>query len=182
MQQMRHDSYDFIDENEDFCTVNSIMHHVTIRPHWMQCVSLLSPVLLLLIVVTILNMVLKFDVLRYIYYIVASAITIYLIYKVTWLLRMKYVITKEQILFVHGVFNYTTDYVELYRVFDYQQRRSIIQQLTGLKTVTIMANDRNTPELSIIGVKNNYDVVKIIRERVEYNKREKNIYEIGNRY
>lgn len=41
--------------------------------------------------------------------------------------------------------------------------------------------DRTNPQLDIYGVKEKLDVVKIIRERVEYNKRRKGIYEITNR-
>ncbi len=96
--------------------------------------------------------------------------------------RIRYIITGEQILYKHGVFSYTTDYIELYRVYDYQQCRSPLQQMTGLKTVVVLANDRINPSLNILGMKNDQDIVNIIRRRVEYNKLKKNVYEIANRY
>lgn len=56
-----------------------------------------------------------------------------------------------------------------------------MQQLAGLKTVSIYSGDRTTPRLDIIGVKANDDIVAVVRERVEYNKLRKGIYEITNR-
>ena len=38
----------------------------------------------------------------------------------------------------------------------------------------------SNPKLDIYGVKERLDVVRIIRERVEYNKKRKGIYEITN--
>ena len=64
---------------------------------------------------------------------------------------------------------------------DYQQHRSLLQQLTGLKTITIMSGDRNLPNLDIIGVEEEEEVVQEIRLRVEYNKQMKHIHEITNR-
>lgn len=109
-------------------------------------------------------------------------LVVYLIYQFFYLLRMKYVITDEQLIFLHGVFQHSTDYMELYRVIDYQQNRTLLQQLFGIKTVTILSGDRNMNRLDIIGVLENENVVNEIRQRVEYNKRMKSIYEITNRF
>ena len=56
-----------------------------------------------------------------------------------------------------------------------------MQQLTGLKTVSIYSGDRTTPRLDIIGMDARLDIVGCIRERVEYNKLRKGVYEITNR-
>lgn len=74
-----------------------------------------------------------------------------------------------------------TDYMELYRVIDYRQTRTLAEQLLGLKTVTVLSGDRSMPQLHIIGVKEREDVVAVIRQRVEHNKKLKGIYEITNR-
>ena len=169
-------------EEDSSDTVRSLNQEVTIKPHWLQCISLLAPVFLVLIMTLICVIITKVPFLLWMARLMCLGVSLYLAYKMSELLSIKYIITKEQILYVHGAFNCTTDYVELYRVFDYQQRMSFLQRLMGLKTVIIMASDRNTPMLNIIGVKRNYDVVKIIRQRVEYNKRVKQIYEIGNHY
>ena len=58
---------------------------------------------------------------------------------------------------------------------------SLLQQLCGLKTVSVHSGDRTTPQLDIIGMGINDDLVTVIRGRVELNKRRKGIYEITNR-
>ena len=72
------------------------------------------------------------------------------------------------------------DYMELYRIVDFQEHQSLLQQFCGLKTVRILSMDRNTPRLDLIGIFHRDDLVSIIRERVETNKRKKGIYEITN--
>ena len=67
-----------------------------------------------------------------------------------------------------------------YRIVDFVEHQSLMQQLCGLKTVRIFSMDRNTPRLDLVGIRHNFDVVTLIRERVEYNKRKKGIYEITN--
>ena len=107
---------------------------------------------------------------------------LYLAYQFFYLAGMRYVVTDEQLIFLHGVFQRSTDYMELYRVVDYQQNRTFLQQLLGLKTITILSGDRNMNRLDIIGVRETENIVSEIRNRVEYNKRMKCIYEITNRF
>ena len=95
--------------------------------------------------------------------------------------KLRYIITSEQLIIQHGVLTRTSDYIELYRVVDFSENRDILEQLFGLKTVWIFSGDRSNPKLDIYGVKERLDVVRIIRERVEYNKKRKGIYEITNR-
>lgn len=65
-------------------------------------------------------------------------------------------------------------------IVDFQEHQSLLQQICGLKTVRILSMDRNTPSLDLIGIRRRNDIVAIIRERVEINKRKKGIYEITN--
>lgn len=105
----------------------------------------------------------------------------FLMFKLIYFARMEYVITREQIILMHGVLSHSTDYVELYRVVDYAQHRSLPQQLFNLKTVSIYSGDRNNSVVNIIGIKNDLDIIAEIRTRVEFNKHNKGIYEITNR-
>lgn len=111
----------------------------------------------------------------------AWAIIIFLLYRMLYISRIQYIVTDEQIMYLHGILSHQTDYMELYRVVDYQQSRTFMQQLTRLKTITIMSGDRNLPVLNIIGVREDEDLVQEIRRRVEHNKKLKSIYEITNR-
>lgn len=108
-------------------------------------------------------------------------VSLLLAYRLIYLKRMVYRITAEQLIYEHGVFTRSSDYVELYRVVDFGERSNLLQQLCGLKTVSVYSGDRTTPRLDIIGVGINENLVSIIRERVELNKRRKGIYEITNR-
>ena len=99
-------------------------------------------------------------------------LSLILLYRFIYLKRMTYSVGNEQFVFEYGVFH---------RKVDFNEHQTFIQQLCGLKTVSIYSGDRTTPRLDIIGVKNGCEYVSLIRERVEYNKRRKGIYEITNR-
>ena len=107
---------------------------------------------------------------------------LYLLSRLVALMRTEYIITGEQLIILQGVLTQSVNYVELYRVVDYQEHRSLPQQMGGLKTVTIYSGDRNNPEVNIKGIKADLALVSEIRVRVEYNKHRKGIYEFTNRF
>ena len=110
----------------------------------------------------------------------AAALTLLLLYRYIYLRRIRYCIDTEQIVSEHGILYRKVDYMELYRIVEFQEHQSLLQQLCGLKTVRILSMDRNTPRLDLIGIRRREDIVSVIRERVEINKRNKGIYEITN--
>ncbi len=93
---------------------------------------------------------------------------------------MKFIISDEQMRYEYGILSLKCDYIELYRVVDYSEQRTFVQQLLGLKTVSIYSGDRTCPRLDIIGVPEDQNLIRTIRERVEYNKRMANIHEFTN--
>lgn len=113
--------------------------------------------------------------------VLGGVMTCIMLYRCLYLYKLRYIITSEQLIIQHGVLTRTSDYIELYRVVDFSENHDILEQLFGLKTVWIFSGDRSNPKLDIYGVKERLDVVRIIRERVEYNKKRKGIYEITNR-
>lgn len=86
----------------------------------------------------------------------------------------------EQLTAEHGVFQRSIGYIELYRVVDFHEQQSLLQQIFGLKTVTVLSMDRTTPKPELTGLPKRINIVDIIRERVEFNKQRKGIYEITN--
>lgn len=114
-------------------------------------------------------------------FIASLLLSLRLLYLFIELRRMEYRVGDEQLVFEHGVFTRHSDYMELYRIVDFNEHRSLMQQIFGLKTVTIYSGDRNTPTLDVVGVRNSLDLVSLIRERVEFNKQRKGVYEITNR-
>ena len=162
--------------------VYSRTNEIMIRPHWKQYILCQSPVFLLCVIIGVGCLCVSGGIVRNILLIALLTAAAVLSYRMADMLRTVYVITDEQILYRHGVLDHTTDYMELYRVYDYQQHRSLLQQMTGLKTVTIMSSDKNISQLDMKGISEEIDAVGIIRQRVEYNKANKHVYEIGNRH
>lgn len=155
-----------------------------LRPHWIQyCLCQLGSMAIVLLLAVATAIAGRYDnILKNILLAITILALSILLYRIINMRRIRYIITEEQILYQHGVFSYVTDYIELYRVYDYQQNSDLLQQITGMKTVIVMANDRNTPVMNIIGIKKDVDIITQIRRRVEYNKERKQVYEIGNRY
>lgn len=114
---------------------------VTLRPHWMQFVINELPWLLLCMT-------------GWSYYIgwysqgwlavLLSLLSVVLLCRLTYLCRIKYRITSEKLMIESVVFTHSLAYIELYRVVDYDEHRSFMQQLAGLKTVSIYSGDRTT--------------------------------------
>ena len=154
---------------------------LTLRPHWLQFTINQMGWMILGIILFACYFYSGTQVFRNIFLLMVTADILYLLYQVLYIARMEYIITGDQLIILHGVISHSTDYMELYRVVDYQQHRSFFQQIMGMKTVVIYSGDRNTPVMNLIGMKEDIDVVGMIRERVEYNKQLKHIYEITNR-
>ncbi len=111
----------------------------------------------------------------------SAAIALCLVYRFFYLRSMSYTFTAEQIIYEHGVFKRTRDYCELYRVVDFKEESSFLQQIFGIKTVTIYSGDRSTPRLDLIGIDRKDSIIPAIRDRVTANRRRHGIYEITNR-
>lgn len=94
---------------------------------------------------------------------------------------MKYLVGSEQLVMEHGIFLRRVEYVELYRVVDFQVHQTFMQQLFGLKTISIYSGDRTNPRVDIIGAKSQLDYVYEIRSRVITSRKNNGIYEIANR-
>jgi membrane protein YdbS with pleckstrin-like domain len=110
----------------------------------------------------------------------AILLSLILAYRLIYLKRIRYYVGSEQLTAEHGVFQRSIGYIELYRVVDFHEHQTLLQQIFGLKTVTVLSMDRTTPKLDLIGLPKRINIVDVIRERVEFNKQRKGIYEITN--
>lgn len=158
---------------------------IIIRPHWKQYVICQARYIILLLIAAAITPLLPWWA-AWVAFVVATLTAMTILYNMICMARIVYYVTDEQIVFRHGLTRHTTEYMELYRVIDYRQTSTPLQQMLNLKTVTIISNektgfDRNAPILDIIGVRNDADIITAIRNRVEYNKRIKKVYEISNR-
>ncbi len=154
---------------------------ITLRPHWGQYIISLG---FMFLVSLVLFLVAGHDAITFkMPFLVLGTVTMLMtLYGCLYLSKLQYVISAEQLIIQQGVFHRTSDYIELYRIVDFSEQRDILEQFFGLKTISIYSGDRTNPKLDICGVQEKIDVVGIIRERVEYNKQIKGVYEITNRY
>ena len=152
---------------------------VRIRPDWRQ---LLCDELLSIVAAVALLVVGGLDGVPYhsVLFCVALAIGFKVYYRLVYLRGMRYTITGEQLVYEHGVFTRSRDYIELYRVVDFDESRSFLQLILGIKTIVVHSGDRTMPKLRIIGIRERSDVVSCIRERVSYNRKRMNIHEFAN--
>lgn len=123
-----------------------------------------------------------YEILRYIGSILSLVLLIIIFYKyVNTLLCTKWKVTAEQIEIYKGVFAKSVNYIELYRINDYQEKKSFLQALMNNSNVYIYSGDKSNPVLEITGIAKGTEVIKLIRERVEMQKSTKRIYEFTNR-
>ena len=152
---------------------------VQIRPDWRQLLideltSILAAIALLIIG--------GLDSVPYhsVFFCIALALVFKVYYKFVYLRGMHYTITGEQLVYEHGVFSRSRDYIELYRIVDFDEKRNFFQLILGLKTIVVHSGDRTMPKLRIIGIREGTEVVDCLRERVSYNRKRMNIHEFAN--
>lgn len=78
---------------------------------------------------------------------------------ISMLLCTKWIITREQIKIYQGVLSKRINYIELYRVYDYEEKQSFIQSLINNTNIYIYSGDKSTPELLMNGLKANSDII-----------------------
>jgi Bacterial membrane flanked domain. len=153
---------------------------IIIQPHFLQWIINQLP-LIVITVTSLLACGVEGVAFPRLLYALTILLSLQLLYTFIYMRSMEYRITDQQIIFEHGVFKKSTDYMELYRVIDFTEHRNIMQQICALKTTTIYAGDRNMPKLHIIGMKNHYDFVSELRRRVIHSREIHHIYEVTNR-
>ena len=154
---------------------------ITLRPHWGQYIISQG---FMFLVSLVLFLVAGHDAVTFKmpFLILGTVTMLMMLYGCLYLSKLQYVISAEQLIVQQGVFHRTSDYIELYRIVDFSEQRDILEQFFELKTISIYSGDRTNPKLDICGIQEKVDLVGIIRERVEYNKQRKGVYEITNRY
>ena len=154
--------------------------NITHRPHFLQYIAT-DMVLIAINAIGWLLIVVFFEHVSPWTIALWSFFSLYLFLHCQYITSMKYHIGLEQLMYQRGLFTQKRDYIEMYRIVDYEESRSFVEMLFGLKTVTIHACDRTTPYLQIIGVPKDMELIETIRERVIQSRKRNGIYEIANR-
>lgn len=96
------------------------------------------------------------------------------------LMHVQFIIQEEQLIIKRGVLRRSTNFLEMYRVYDYEKKQNIIEVILGIMNVIILSRDLSSPKLVLYGVPNNDKLIPLIRQLVERQKELKQIYEINN--
>ena len=125
---------------------------ITLRPHWGQYIISQG---FMCLVSLVLFLVAGHDAITFKmpFLLLGSVTMLMMLYGCLYLSKLQFIISSEQLIIQHGVFQRTSDYIELYRIVDFCEQRDIMEQLFGLKTVSIYSGDRTNPKLDIYGVK-----------------------------
>ena len=151
---------------------------VNIRPDWRQFIINELPNMALTVLLLVIG---GLDIpFSSVFFCIALALLFLLYYRLMYLRNIEYTITDQQLVYSHGIFTRSRDYIELYRIVDYDEKRSLMQQIAGLKTIIVHSGDRTMPRLRIIGIREDTDLVHLLRERVAYNRSRMNIHEFAN--
>lgn len=161
----------------DIYQTNAMFGTMILRPSWWQWVIDKLP----WIAVNIIGYLWAVDSDIQLFMWLMIAMSVHLLYMMVYLLTTRYTITDEVIIYEHGVLMRQKEYIELYRVIDFKENVSFMQNIFDLKTLTVYSGDRTTPKLRIHGIYIGLQLVPHMRQRVEYNRRRKGIYEITNR-
>lgn len=102
-------------------------------------------------------------------------------YDYLYLNSLSWVLTAETLEIKSGIFSRSKNYIELYRINDYIEEQTFVERIFGVKRIILLSSDKTNPKLTIRGIDDSNNISEIIRERVEFNKQKKNIYEISNR-
>lgn len=98
------------------------------------------------------------------------------------LFATKWIITKGELIFRHGIFSRLEEHLELYRVIDYSERQSFLQLIFNNKTVKIVSGDASDPVLYIYGIDRKIPIIDTLRDRIKIARKESGIFEVTNRY
>ena len=154
---------------------------ITLQPtlrYWLMT-NALWVIVISLLFLTVLILRLEWY-LKYFLGIVAMTLVLLTGWNYLVLRNIYYIIDIEQIIIKRGVFNRTTDYMELYRVYDYQKSQNIIEAALGLMNVALLSRDLSNPKVIFMGIADDDNVIPLIRQRVETEKQRKNVVEFNN--
>lgn len=108
------------------------------------------------------------------------ALSAFMVVRYIVLTAVVWIVNDDTVCRIEGVLTRRTDYVELYRVVDYQESQTLFQKIWKVKTVTIVSTDKSDAVMELYGIPEDMNLVATIRERVEQCKKDKRIYEITN--
>lgn len=88
---------------------------------------------------------------------------------------IRYRISNYRIDYERGLFSKAIDSMELWHVDDLKYHQSFLARLFGVGTITILSNDKTTPELSLRGLPNPRPLFDSLKQRIIAVKRQRGV-------
>ncbi|MEC4242057.1 MULTISPECIES: PH domain-containing protein [Pseudomonas] len=98
----------------------------------------------------------------------------------SWLVvrNTRFVITSERLFSYRGVLNMHVDELELYRIKDLSQSKSVLMRMVGLGSVTVITSDKTNPSLCMQGIESPDKVQALLREHTELRRIKRGVREL----
>jgi len=101
-----------------------------------------------------------------------------LVYHILRVYCTRYEIDTEELKYYSGILNRKHEFIELYRVKDFQVDRPLIYRMFGMGNLIIYTSDKTTPVFRLQAIRKPEDTYTILRSLVELNRREKHVFEV----
>lgn len=130
------------------------------------------PIVLGILIVVLAEMVL----IPYIQW-MAAVPFLYAVYRRVYFAILRYEVSQYQIKYYRGVFNYKTDFLEMYRIKDFAVERPLHLRIFGIMHVTLATSDNSHPIFRMEGIPSS-NIPDVIRQLVERARKDKRVYEV----
>jgi uncharacterized membrane protein YdbT with pleckstrin-like domain len=77
---------------------------------------------------------------------------IMIIYRLVYWKQVRYEVTAEQIRYSRGIFHRHVDFLEMFRIRDFDQKQTLIMRMLGIMHIRLMTSDITHPELQLHGI------------------------------
>lgn len=99
-----------------------------------------------------------------------------IVYGIIYYRNIRIEVFEDRISMREGVFSFSKNFLELYRVKDYEVSQSFFMRIFSLMNVKLHTSDKTSPILSFTGIPKS-DVTEKIREWVEIERKRKGVRE-----
>ena len=100
-----------------------------------------------------------------------------MLYQFAYWRLVRYEVSADQIKYKRGVFNLREDYLELYRVKDFEKHQPIVLRLFGMMNFTVLTSDKSHPILVLRGIPDS-NLPDIIRDLVQLSRVKNRVLEV----
>jgi len=100
-----------------------------------------------------------------------------MMYRILYWRLVRYEISPQQIKYSRGVFQRRIDFLEMYRIKDFDQRQSLVMNMLGIMHIRLMTSDISHPILEMKGIPKS-NIADVLRDLIEQSRRENRVYAI----